>query len=115
MHELSLAAEVIKLVESEAVKHNARSVDEITIEVGDFSGVQAEAFRSALEILSENSGIRDARINIERKKGKGICPACSQEFEMEQRIDRCPACGEFPSEIISGYEFRVVSLTIEND
>lgn len=114
MHELSLAAEVIKLAESEAEKHNASSVNEITIEVGDFSGVQAEVFRSALEILSEKSGLRNAALNIVRKKGRGVCPVCMHEFEMEQRIDTCPVCREFPSEIRSGYEFRVVSLIIEN-
>jgi len=115
MHEFSLAGEVIRLAETEAEKNSARSVNEITIEVGDFSGVQVEAFRSALEILSEKSRLSKASLNIIRKKGKGICPDCKQEFEMEERIDTCPVCGAFPSEISGGYEFRVVSLLVDKD
>jgi hydrogenase nickel incorporation protein HypA/HybF len=115
MHEFSLAGEVIRLTESEADRNDAISVSEITIEVGDFSGVQVEAFRSAIEILTEKSRLRKTSLNIIRKKGRGICQGCKQEFEMEQRIDTCPLCGAFPSEISGGYEFRVVSLVVEKD
>ncbi len=92
MHEFSLAGEVIKLARDEAEKHNALTVSEITIEVGNFSGVEAEAFESALGLLSEDSILEKARLNIVRIKGKGICPACYKEFEMDQRMDTCPEC-----------------------
>jgi hydrogenase nickel incorporation protein HypA/HybF len=115
MHEFSLAGEVIKLACDEAEKHNALTVSEITIEVGNFSGVEAEAFESALGLLSEDSILEKARLNIVRIKGKGICPACYKEFEMDQRMDTCPECNLFPSEIKGGNEFRVVSLMIEEE
>jgi len=115
MHELSLACEVIKLAEYEAEKNKARSVSEITIEVGNFCGVEAEAFGSALGILAEGSILEKARMNIIRTVGKGICTVCKKEFEMEQRIDTCPSCNSFPSEIKGGSEFRVISLVIEEE
>jgi hydrogenase nickel incorporation protein HypA/HybF len=115
MHEFSLAGEVIKIVEFEAEKNKARSVSEITIEVGNFSGVEAEAFESALGLLSEGSVLEKASLNIVRMKGKGICNTCNKEFEMNQRIDTCPGCNSFPSEIKGGNEFRVVSLMIEEE
>jgi hydrogenase nickel incorporation protein HypA/HybF len=115
MHEFSLAGEVIKLARDEAQKHNALAVSEITIEVGNFSGVEAEAFESALGLMSEGSILGKTRLNIVRIKGKGICPACDKEFEMDQRMDTCPECNSFPSEIKGGNEFRVVSLMIEEE
>lgn len=113
MHEYSLAGEVLKIAGEEAAKHNARLVSEITIEVGDLSGVDTLAFQSAMELLSEGSILNKTRLNIIRIKGKGLCRSCNLEFEMDHRIDTCPACSSFPSEIRGGYEFRVVSLTIE--
>jgi hydrogenase nickel incorporation protein HypA/HybF len=115
MHELSLATEVIKLVECEAEKNKARSVNEITIEVGNMTGIEADAFESALGILSEGSILEKALLNIIRIKGKGICHACDTEFEMDRRMDTCPVCHSFPSEIRGGNEFRVVSLLIEEE
>ncbi len=115
MHELSLAGEVIKIAEYEAGRNDAGLVSEITVEAGIFSGVEIDAFRSALEILSGGTVLAKAAIKIEIIKGKGYCPACDREFEMDNRIDTCPVCNSFPSEIRKGYEFRVVSLVVEKD
>ncbi len=115
MHEFSLAGEVIRLAEREAAKHAALSVTEITIEVGNFSGVEADAFNEALMIVAEGTVMADASINLIRIAGKGMCPSCNREFEMNHRMDTCPECNSFPSEIRGGTEFRVVSLVIEQD
>jgi Zn finger protein HypA/HybF involved in hydrogenase expression len=70
MHEFSLATEVIKLAECEAGKHKTLSVNEITIEVGSFSGVEAESFESALRLLSEGSILERTRLNFVKTSGK---------------------------------------------
>ena len=115
MHEYSLAVEVLKLAQQEAEKNRVLSVSEITIEVGNLSGVEEVAFESALGLVKEGSVLEKACLNIIKIKGKGICIACENEFEMNQRMDTCPLCGSFPSEIRGGTEFRVVSLLIEEE
>jgi hydrogenase nickel incorporation protein HypA/HybF len=115
MHEFSLATEVISIACYEAEKNNAIAVSEITIEVGNLSGVEADAFESALGLLTEKTILEKTRINIVRIKGRGICPSCKKEFEMNNRIDICPECHEFPDEIRKGKEFRVVSMLIEKE
>jgi hydrogenase nickel incorporation protein HypA/HybF len=114
MHELSLAVEVIKLAQQEAENRNVLSISEITIEVGNMSGVEAEPFESALGMIKEGSILENTLLNIIKPKGKGICNSCELEFEMNQRFDTCPACGSFPSEIRGGNEFRVVSMLVED-
>jgi hydrogenase nickel incorporation protein HypA/HybF len=114
MHEFSLAVEVVKLAQAEADKNKARSVSEITIEVGTLCGVEAEPFQSALGLLSEGTILENAFLNIVRIKGKATCISCDNKFEMDQRMDTCPLCGSFPSEIKGGDEFRVISLVIED-
>ncbi|HBC78387.1 MAG TPA: hypothetical protein DEO60_13990 [Bacteroidales bacterium] len=69
MHEFSLATEVIKIAECEAEKHKTLSVSEITIEVGNFSGVEADAFKSALGMLSEGSILEKTRLHIVKTNG----------------------------------------------
>ena len=113
MHEFSLATEVIDLAQREAEKNQAQSVEEITIEVGTLSGVEANAFETALELLTKGSILEIARILIIKTPGQGKCNACNLIFEMRQRMDTCPACGCFPSEIGGGEEFRVTSLVID--
>ena len=115
MHELSLAEEVIRIAEYEAGRNNAGLVSEITIEAGIFSGVEIDAFRSALEIASGDTVVSGASLKIILNKGQGYCKICKMEFEMDNRIDTCPVCDSFPSEIRRGYEFRVVSLVVESN
>jgi len=113
MHEFSLAIEVINLAQREAERNMAESIREITIEVGDLSGVEADAFESALGFLVKESILEKATINIVKTAGKGKCNACDSEFEMRFRAATCPKCQCFPSEISGGEEFRVVSLVVE--
>jgi len=113
MHEFSLAIEVINLAQREAEMNLSETIQEITIEVGDLSGVEADAFESALELLVKESILEKADINIIRTAGKGKCNACDYEFEMSFRMATCPKCQCFPSEISGGEEFRVVSLVVE--
>jgi len=113
MHEFSLAIEVINLAQREAEKNMAASIQEITIEVGDLSGVEADAFESALELLVKESILQNADIKIIRTAGKGKCNSCNYEFEMKYRMATCPKCHCFPSEISGGEEFRVISLVVE--
>ena len=113
MHEFSMALEVINLAKREAEKNKVTSIQEITIEVGDLCGVEADAFESALDLLKRDSILESASINILRTPGRGRCNACDLEFEMNQRTATCPICHCFPSEISEGQQFRVVSLLVE--
>ncbi len=112
MHEFSMAIEVINLAQREAVKNKANSIQKITIEVGDLSGVDADAFESALGLLVKDSILDQALVTLIRTPGLGRCNSCNDEFEMNHRMATCPKCQCFPSEISGGEEFRVVSLTV---
>ena len=104
---------MINLAEREAEKAMARSILEITIEIGYLSGVEADAFESALGLLVKDSVLDKTLINVIRIPGKGKCISCNYEFEMDQRMAACPKCLAFPSEVNGGREFRVLSLIID--
>lgn len=113
MHEFSLAIEVINLAERETERNKAEVIQEITIEVGDMSGVEADAFGVALELLVKDSILDGTRIRIIKVPGKGKCIACNLEFEMTERMATCPECHSYPSEIEGGQVFRVVDMVVE--
>ena len=113
MHELSHALEVIDLASREAEKHRISNIRKILIEVGNVSGVEADAFEMALDLVTKDSILANSVKKIMRIPGKGRCTACDLEFEMKNILDYCPECKCYSSEIIGGREFRVVSLTGE--
>ena len=113
MHELSLAYEVIELAKREVVKNKVTTIFEMEIEVGDLSGVEADAFLSALEMIQKSTLLEHTLFRINRQPGKGRCRICDLEFEMKERMATCPTCHRFPSEISGGQEFRVTSILAE--
>jgi len=113
MHELSLATEVIELASREAGKNDITSLSGIVIEVGDLSGVEADIFQSALEMIVKDTILEHAVVQLVRTPGKGFCNACKREFEMHDRMGFCDVCGSFPSVISGGQEFRVLSISGE--
>jgi len=113
MHELSLALEVIDMAGREAEKNDVTIIREIVIEIGYLSGVEANAFELALDLLVKDSILENAVKQIIRTPGKGRCMACDLEFEIKQMLSACPECHCYPSEISGGREFRVVSITGE--
>ncbi|MDP1622818.1 MAG: hydrogenase maturation nickel metallochaperone HypA [Bacteroidales bacterium] len=113
MHELSLAMEVIELAQREAEKNGVSTIGEIRIEVGYLSGVEADAFKFALELLVKDTILEHAVIDLIRTPGEGRCSVCNMKFEMMNILDQCPGCRNFPTEITGGKEFRVLDLVAE--
>jgi len=113
MHELSLAAEVIRLAEKEAAGNGASVIREITIEIGALSGVETDSFQFGLELLVKGTILEQSALDLVRIPGRGRCNGCNREFEMEDRLSACPFCGSLPSLITGGQEFRVISMIVE--
>ena len=51
MHEAGIAAEILEIARAQAVAHGKARVAEVTVRVGDMSGVVAEALEFAFEAL----------------------------------------------------------------
>ncbi|MEI6140320.1 MAG: hydrogenase maturation nickel metallochaperone HypA [Mariniphaga sp.] len=113
MHELSLAYEVIELAKREVVKNKVTTIFEMEIEVGDLSGVEADAFQSALEMIAKSTLLEHTLFHINRQPATGRCSTCDLEFEMKERMATCPTCHRFPSQISGGENFRVTSILAE--
>jgi len=113
MHELSIALNIITIAESEAKKAGAVSVNKITIEIGQFSGVELDALELAMTEVVKGSLLEKAETSINWIKAVGACEDCCQEFEPEDFMKICPYCNSLNTYFITGKELLVKSLEIE--
>ena len=107
MHELSIAMNIVEIVEENAAAANCKAVSEIDLEIGSMSGVVIEALQFALEEAVKSSIMESARINIHEISARMKCIACAHEFEPEDIITPCPACGHPYSDDIQGREMKI--------
>ena len=113
MHEMSLMASMLELIEAQAREEAFDRVTRVVLEVGRLAGVEPEAMRFAFDVGTHGSVAQGAELVLLDTGGRGRCQGCGLEAALEAFYDPCPACGRFPMEILAGRELRLVSLDVE--
>lgn len=113
MHEMSLALSIVEALESRAQKEGAQQVSSVDLLVGRLSGVEPESLRFCFSAASKGTIAEDAVLAIEEREGRGECKECGERFPVSFYYAECPGCGSLRIAIISGEEFRIQSMTIE--
>ncbi len=115
MHEMSIALNILEIVEKELKKADGKKIERLNLAVGKLSGVVVESLQFALEASRKNSPIADAEIIIDEINAKMKCMNCDFEFNTDDFYSICPNCNSFKHHIISGKELLIKSLTIQQD
>ena len=113
MHELSLACSVVELVDQEMRRHGRCRLCGIEVTIGDLSGVDNDSFLYSLQMVLERSVFAGIRVVVSRVKPKARCEDCGESFSPESLYTPCPRCGSYAARLVSGREFRLSSLIIE--
>jgi len=114
MHELSVAQNIIEIVEEHAKKLHALTVSEVELDIGMVSGVVPETLEFAMDVAVKNTMLEGAKIKIHVIQAKAKCCQCNQDFKMDDIYTLCSHCGSLQFEIIQGKELKVKSIKIED-
>jgi hydrogenase nickel incorporation protein HypA/HybF len=110
---MSIATEILNIVERTVQKNGATEVTDIFIEVGTLAGVMIPSLEFGLEIIKQNTAACDAAIHIEEIPGEGKCLQCEQTFPMDFPIAPCPECERSYLRMITGDQLRVREIEVE--
>ena len=112
MHELSIVMGILDIAENTVRSNNATTVERIDLQIGRLAGVDWPALDFAWKSATPGTILGSAECHIDKPPGRAKCLECNTEFEVENYFDPCPTCGQFLTEIVSGKELRVISLSI---
>lgn len=115
MHELSLAAGILDLVQDAARRDGFRSVGQLRLEVGALAGVEVAALRFALDAIRPGTCLEHAQIHIDTPAGTAWCPACACAVGITGYLDACPACDGPLQRHAGGDQLRVIDLLVHDD
>ncbi len=113
MHELALTEGIIAIVEQEGKKNGFTRVLEISLRVGEFSGVVPECLLEFFPIASKGTRAEGARLVLEPVPAAFSCPDCGYEGPLPRHAAACPRCGGEHIRMIAGREFFVENLKVE--
>jgi hydrogenase nickel incorporation protein HypA/HybF len=114
MHELSLAAGILQMVERAAAREHFAHVATLELEVGALAGVDVHALRFALEAMAPGTLLERAAVQIARPEGRAWCLDCTEEVAIAALGEACPRCGAYGLRSTRGTELRVLRLTVHD-
>jgi len=114
MHELSLAQNVLEIVQQYVPEGNHAVVKTVKMKVGDLSGVVVESLTFCFEAITSGTSLEGARLDVERVPLRCRCGSCGLESEIHDNIFRCGECGSTGIEIISGRELQVLEIEVDD-
>jgi hydrogenase nickel incorporation protein HypA/HybF len=114
MHEVGIARTIIESVEERLRRGEVRGkVRAVHLRVGRMSSVVPESLRFGFEVLSKDSVLQGARLEIEEVPVRARCRACGEGVEIDEPCFLCGKCGSPDLEVLSGTELLIDSLDVE--
>ena len=93
MHEASLVAAMCQQIEDLVAREKAVGVSKVVIKVGEFSGVEKEAFLFAFKAYQKGHPLfKETELILEWIPAKRRCLQCLEEV---QEGPPCPKCGSW--------------------
>ena len=112
MHELSIAENVLEIVERNLAERGFTRLTGVTLRVGLLAAVDEEALRFAFEVLTDEGPHKGAVLEVEKTFPSARC-SCGTSFEVDDLIYTCPRCGAVQAELTGGDELEVVRMEVE--
>lgn len=115
MHELSLAGEIVRIVEAAAQRDHFSRVVTLRLAVGALAGVELAALRFALDAMVPGTCLAGAVVEIDEPLGRAQCSRCGEEVTIQSRTESCPRCGGYTLRPTGGDTLRVCDILVAQD
>jgi hydrogenase nickel incorporation protein HypA/HybF len=113
MHELSLAQNILDIVEQEMTRHGATRVSLIRLDVGEFTAVVPDSLAFCFEVITKDTPFEGVRLELNVVPLTGRCKGCGEEFKIQNFTFICPQCESKDIETIAGKELLVREIEAE--
>jgi hydrogenase nickel incorporation protein HypA/HybF len=110
VHELSVASAIVDTVLLHA---EGRRVTGVTVRTGRLRQVVPASLEFYFEIVARGTGCEGARLHQDLVPAVLRCEACAHDWEIDLAEFRCPKCGATDVVVLSGEEFEVEWIEIE--
>ena len=114
MHELGIVVHVIDQIEELAKKNNVQKVVELTLEVGEVSGVVKEYFVDAFNwAIKKSEHMQDCKLNLVIIQGISYCEDCKKTFPTVEYGKECPYCHGPHTYLVNGRDVMIKNVKVE--
>lgn len=114
MHELGIVIQIVKQLDAYVIEHQIKKVETIVLEIGALSSVYPKFVEDVYPIAVENTRFKDTRLKIEIAPGIGRCNDCNFIYNLVENQNICPKCEKDHFTVISGRDFMIKQLIVDD-
>ncbi len=112
MHELALCESIRTIIDEQAASVGFTRVERVTVEVGQFAGVEVEALRFGFDVAMQGGPAERAVLDILEVPATAWCLPCEKPVRIDQRYDPCPHCGSHHLQVSGGDALTIKSMEV---
>ncbi len=112
MHELSIAQNILEIVQQSVPEAEASAVRYVRVRVGQLSGVVPESLDFCFSALVSDTNWQRATLDFEQTPATFRCKECSHHYQDEDMTFICPICKSKNIELTSGKELELVEIEL---
>ncbi|MCX8009736.1 MAG: hydrogenase maturation nickel metallochaperone HypA [Ignavibacteria bacterium] len=114
MHELSIAQEIINIIEQYVSDEDSDASKSVKIKIGKLSNILPDSLTFCYDALIKGTKLENSKLEIENIPIKVECQVCSETFEVDDYVFLCIKCQSNNLKILSGNEFQISEILIDN-
>jgi hydrogenase nickel incorporation protein HypA/HybF len=113
MHELAVMNYLLESVEEQAHQAGASKVVAINLVVGERSGIVDDSLQFYFDMLTADTRVAGARLNIRRRAMRFHCAQCQRDYACHDDEFACPICHTIGRVLDDGSTLLIESIEIE--
>lgn len=114
MHELTLAAGILEIVQHNVPAADAARVRAVRVRVGELAGVVPDSLAFCFAAIVADTPYESAVLEIDRVPADATCRECGYVTGLSASQFVCPACGALGLAIGRGEELQVVHVELDD-
>jgi hydrogenase nickel incorporation protein HypA/HybF len=96
------------------VRETDRRIKSLQLALGEISELNRASIQTHWEELSKGTPAERAQLHFRSIKAEVQCMACFQKYQPVDGTIHCPYCGSYGAKVLSGEEFYLESIELED-
>jgi hydrogenase nickel incorporation protein HypA/HybF len=114
MHELSVTESILEIALRHANQSSAKRITNLYLVIGQLASIVDDSVQFYWDIISKDTIAEGATLHFKRLPAQLICLDCKQQYNPRSDNFGCPNCKSDHVKIVSGDEFFMEAIDIEN-
>lgn len=114
MHELSIATEIVNIVNQHVKEEERERVEIVKVKIGRLTNVLGESLQFCYDAIIKDTPLANAKLEIENTLLQLNCNDCGNINFADEYIFKCKACSSGNINITGGDELNVSEIILKD-